>query len=259
MQTADLKLNAFYAYRERRHPGVEILKVKLLAVVGRGGRIKIRFEDGPFPGLEDYAHTRQLVIPWGERKAFLRDEERQERIKVAERKGVDSAVSTAIEAVLEATGEPSLWLSGNGLAAPAEAVERLMRRAGVDGEPAELHPLGFVDRHGTVHLPTAGAEALARAFAAAEPESVTMYLEAEEAEDRARGYDPGDRFYHDYLRTQRPGFAVARQWAGFENELESLQKEIARLRGLVMRGVSELEAAGRERESWKLRRALDGR
>jgi hypothetical protein len=30
-----------------------------------------------------------------------------------------------------------------------------------------------------------------------------------------------------------PGFAIARQWAGFDREVEQLQKEIARLRGLV--------------------------
>ena len=65
---------------------------------------------------------------------------------------------------------------------------------------------------------------IAQAFAAAESESVSMYLEAEEAEMKAQGYTPGDRFYHDYLRTQRPGFAVARQWAGFENGLKSLKR-----------------------------------
>jgi hypothetical protein len=39
------------------------------------------FEDGLLPGLEEFVQTRQLVIPWGERKALLRDEERMERIR----------------------------------------------------------------------------------------------------------------------------------------------------------------------------------
>jgi hypothetical protein len=49
MDSASLTVGKFYAYREKRLPGVPFLKVKLLAKVGRGGRIQVRFEDGPFP------------------------------------------------------------------------------------------------------------------------------------------------------------------------------------------------------------------
>jgi len=51
----------FYAYRERR---------------ARKGKLKVRFAEGPYLELEDYVSTRQIVVPWGERQAFLRDEER---------------------------------------------------------------------------------------------------------------------------------------------------------------------------------------
>jgi hypothetical protein len=51
-----------------------------------------------------------------------------------------------------------------------EELERIMRRAGLEGEPTSLHHLAFRDRFGEVHLPLDGAEPLARAFAAAEPE-----------------------------------------------------------------------------------------
>jgi hypothetical protein len=34
-----------------------MLKVKLIAKVGRGGKVKIRFEEGPHPGLEEYVRT----------------------------------------------------------------------------------------------------------------------------------------------------------------------------------------------------------
>jgi hypothetical protein len=133
-----------------------------------------------------------------------------------------------------------------------------MARAGVAGSATELHPLAFADRFGRVHIPTEGAEPLARAFAAAEPESVTMHLEAHEREMHARGYEPGDRFWHDYLRKQRPGFALARSWAGFDRELEALQREIGRLRELVLRAVAVLERAGAEQDARRLKRALDG-
>jgi hypothetical protein len=259
MEAAQLTVGRSYAYREKRQPRQPILRVTLLALVGRGGRVQVRFEDGEFPGLVDYAHTRQLIIPWGDRKALLRDEERMEQIKKTERGGgVDKAVQVAIEAVLTSTGEDSVWLTAHGLEGPVDAVERIMRRAKLQGGPTALHPLAFVDRFGTVHVPTFGAEALARAFASCEPESVAMYLEGEESKMRAKGYAPGDRFYHDCLREQRPGFAVARQWAGFDQELESLQKEISRLRDLLLRAVHQLDAAGATTESWKLRRALEG-
>ena len=45
-----------------------MLKVKLLDKVGAKGKVKIRFEDDPHPGLEQYVATRQIVVPWGQRK-----------------------------------------------------------------------------------------------------------------------------------------------------------------------------------------------
>jgi hypothetical protein len=32
---------------------------------------------------------------------------------------------------------------------------------------------------------------------------------------RARGYLPGERIYHRFLREYKPAFALARKWAGF--------------------------------------------
>jgi hypothetical protein len=70
---------------------------------------------------------------------------------------------------------------------------------------------------------------------------------------------PGQRYLHDVLRQYLPGFAVARQWAGIEQEVEQLNKEIARLRGLVSQAAYELKALGAERKHRQLLRALDGR
>jgi hypothetical protein len=59
---AQLEVGRWYAYREKRGPRYPILTVRLLDKVGRKGKIKIRFEDGPHPGLEEYISTRQLVV-----------------------------------------------------------------------------------------------------------------------------------------------------------------------------------------------------
>jgi hypothetical protein len=55
-----------------------------------------------------------------------------------------------------------------------------------------------------------------------------------------------------------PGWAVARLWAEFDQEVEQLKKEIGRLRGLVSQAAYDLRNAGADPKSRKLLRALDG-
>ena len=107
-------------------------------------------------------------------------------------------------------------------------------------------------------MPIDGAETLARAFAAAEPETVLMYLDDRESSLKHQGYRPGDHYVHDLLRQYMPGWAVAREWAGFDQEVEQLKKEIGRLRGLVSQAAYHLRDAGADRQSRRLLRALDG-
>ena len=61
MESHQLEIGRRYAFREKRGPRYPMLKVLLLDKVGRKGKIKIRFEDVPHPGLEEYVSTRQLV------------------------------------------------------------------------------------------------------------------------------------------------------------------------------------------------------
>jgi hypothetical protein len=70
--------------------------------------------------------------------------------------------------------------------------------------------------------------------------------------------EPGERFYRGYRRELSPGHAIARQWAGLEQEAEMLRKEIARLRSLVYRASRDLNESGQERKARKLERDLDG-
>src|SRR5690242_10413831 len=107
MESALLDEGKLYGFREKRGRDIPLLKVKLLAKVGRGGRIQVRYEDGPHPGLEEYVHSRQIVVPWSERRRLLRDEEREARLEEAE-KG-DSAHAEAVATVLGCSGEPSAW------------------------------------------------------------------------------------------------------------------------------------------------------
>ncbi len=254
MEGQQLAIGRLYAYRERRSAHCPLRKVKLIDIVGRRGKVKIRFEDGPHPGLEEYVSTRQIVISWADRKALLRDEERAALLEEYEKGAgaVEKALSDAAEAVLEATGEPGCGMDQG-------EVQRILDRAGIEKGPTDLHHLAYRDRHGQIHLPGEAMVALAQAFAAAEPETVVIYLDDRDDELRIRGNQPGDRWYHQYRRELSPSFALARQWAGLEQESEMLRKEIARLRGLLSTAAHDLKRAGEERKSNRLLRALEGR
>ena len=247
-----------YAYREKRCPDVPMHKVKLLDKVGRKGKIKVRFEDGPHPGLEEYIATRQVVCAWAQRNAVVRDEQRDARLEEYAASLRDTAVSEAAEAVLFSTGEPSAYVGETVTAMSEDELQRILDRAGLKTPPTDLHPLGYCDRQGQVNLPLDAMVIVAKAFAAAEPQTVVEYLDDREEGLRIKGRQPGERWYHDHLRQLSPGYALARQWAGLEQEAETLRKEIARLRSLVSRAACDLRDAGDDRKSRALLRALDG-
>lgn len=258
VESAGLIEGRCYGYREGRRPDTPLIKIKLLAKVGRGGKLKIRWEEGPHPGLEEYIHCSKLVVSWGERRAFLRDEERLARLEEYSVKEGDRTVAEAVGTVLASSGEPSAYATIEGLSMPEAEIERIVRRAGLDDRLDSLHPLGFVDRHREVHLPLDAAERIARAFAAAEPESVLMAIQEHEDELRSRRYAPGERHLHGLLRQYAPAYALARQWCGIEREVELLQKEIGRLRSIISRAAYDLKALGAERKARSLLRAMDG-
>lgn len=130
----------------------------------------------------------------------MKDEERERRFDEARPKA-NQALSGAIETVMAATGYADGYADDDGTIR-MEAVElrEIARLAGLPQNLEELHPLAYVDRHGRMHLPIELAEKLAHSYASAEPEIVLMYIEDEEKEYKARGYEPGERFWHDELR-----------------------------------------------------------
>jgi hypothetical protein len=235
-----------------------MLKIKLLDKVGRKGKIKVRFEDGPHPGLEEYIETRQVVCGWGQRQAVIRDEQRAARLEEYTAHMYDKALCEAASAVLESSGEPGADVGGAVTAMSENELQRILDRAGLETPPTDLHFLGYRDRHGEVHLPLDTMVMVAKAFAAAEPQTVVEYVDDREEELRIKGRTPGERWYHDYLRQLSPGYALARQWAGLEQEAEMLRKEIARLRSLVSTAAYDLRSAGNERKARALLRAMDG-
>src|SRR3712207_1287012 len=175
-------------------------------------------------------------------------------------KSRDPAHEEAVSTVLASSGEPSAGAGRGMVSMRDEEMQRIADRAELDQRLTDLHHLAFVDRHGELHLPLEAGEVIARAFAAAEPETVHMHIDGHEEElHTSGGYAPGQRYLHNLLREYQPGWALAREWAGFEQAVEQLQKEVGRLRDLVSMAASGLKTAAADQKVRRLMRALDGR
>jgi hypothetical protein len=258
MQDSEIEVCGKYAMREKVSVGEPLIEVQVLEKTGHRGQIKVRRLTEPHRGLEEFVKTRQFVVPWADRQAFLRDEQRQRRFNEA-RSHPGQAIAGAIDTVFAATGYDA-WTEDDGTVEMlANEVHEMARLAGLPPDLEKLHEVAFIDRFDRMHLPLEVAEKLAQAYASAEPEIVLMYIEDQESEYKARGYEYGERYHHDLLREKLPGFALARYWAGHQEEVEMLRVEIQRLRNLVKSAAKVLEKAGQEREGWRLLRGLDGR
>src|SRR5579875_912927 len=72
MLSADLRPGTEYAFREKRIAGTPLHRICLVEHIRRD-KWKAKWID-PNPGLVDYVTTAQVMVPWKEHKAFLRDE-----------------------------------------------------------------------------------------------------------------------------------------------------------------------------------------
>ena len=148
----------------------ELIKVKVLASVGRGGKHLVQHLTGTNPGLEEYLHSRQFICAWNNAKAVVRDERRHKDLLEITRSQGDNARRDATDHVFYATGEnDGIFLSNNIFEIGTDALKRIADRAGLSMTLEELDPDGYVDRSGRMHMSFNGAERLARAFAAANP------------------------------------------------------------------------------------------
>ena len=258
MQASEIKIAAEYALREPPRPGVAFQHVRVIEKV-RAGRWKVEWID-PNPGLVDYVKSANLIAPWKQRRALERDEQRHNtlaRHSDAQWDGPDGSVTEAVNAVLETTGEDlSAWRDGI-LDHKPHALERVAQRAGVD---VPTHPLGYRDRHGEYHLPFECALGLARAFAAAEPNTVLAHVEIEERRYETEMHEPGNSNLLRLVNRWRASWALMRQWAGHDAAIAAREREIKHLRELLSRTVWELRGPTVDpaRVADRLARALKG-
>jgi len=251
---SEIKPRAEYACREKRGPGSALQRVRVIEHV-RKTKWKVEWID-PNPGLIDYVDSGQLVVPWKEHKAFLREEESEKNLRDHNKRsgyeGRDTPIVLAMDQVFDSVGDDVSFYRGI-LTAKPDAIARLRQRAGITTD--QESPAAYVDRQGILHLPFDVALDLARKFSAAEPSTVLVGVEATEREwDRKVHH--GEDYIVRLLNEYRASWALLRQWAGHDAAIAQREAEIQRLERLVWDAVYVLQKAGLDNEAVRLRRAI---
>lgn len=257
MQSIDIHLGKDYGYRDVPKHRVELQRVKVLEKVR--AKWKVEWVD-PHPGLQDYVKSAQLVVPWGKRREFLKDEENWDRlVEVCSQSwpGHEHPLNEAVDLIIASTGELSIYLGNRGeLNSPPDVLERVLQRAKVE---LPIERPAYRGSDGILHLPFDSAVVLARGFAAAEPQTVLLDVETSEQRYEMEAREIGNSYLVPLVQRWRAGWALCRQWAGFDEGLVQRDREIERLRRIVVDLGYELRRAGQDEAAAKLDRKLKPR
>ena len=245
--------DAEYALREKREAPIQ--RVRILEHV-RGNRWKAQWID-PNSGLVHYVESGHLLCPWKQLKAFLREESdadrlRQHNVECGWVK--DSPVDQALYQVFENVGDDVSYYRGV-LTSKPEPLARVKTRAGMPVDKSS--PYAYTDRAGTIHIPFDEAVEIARRFCAAEPAVILASIEATEQDWAREAALPGEKHMVSLLNEFRASWALLRQWAGQDAAIARRDTEIQRLERLVWDAVYALQKAGLDKESARLRRAIE--
>jgi len=162
MVKAQIRVGEEYALRERPVPGTALQRVRVIQRVRQKWKV-VWIE--PNPGLTDYVESVQLIAPWGEHEAFLKEEDSRRRLRQYNKNigyREDSALTRAVEQVFESASERVSFWQGGILYGTPEAFERLKARAAVEFKsPSRFR---YTDRRGEIRLPFDEAMEIAKAF-----------------------------------------------------------------------------------------------
>jgi hypothetical protein len=253
---SELVAGAVVAYREKRSVDDPLHQVEVIDGTVKDRQIRVLFLDCENEGLRSWVRTAQLICPWRDREAVIKDEQAEKRLRADWDDRYDDVLDKAMIFVAVATGESSGFMNG-WIETPA-VIERLWKRAGMEKRPLDHH-LAYKDRRGEIHIPWVAVLEFCVAFCSREPAMVLSLADQYEREYEARGHMPGETVYHQIMREDAAAHAVVREWCGQAEERHRLQKEIKRLQELVLGAANDLERTGNGDNARKLRRALEGR
>jgi hypothetical protein len=254
VEKSQIEIGKEYGLREGRSPGTPLQHVRILEHV-RGKKWRAEWID-PNPGLKDFVDSTRLVVRWKDRRAFLRDEEKEARLQEHNGRvgGAEaSPVATALEQVYESVGD-DLCFDDGVLTGSPEALRRLRERARIN--PDYVSGVGYVDRFGKIHVPFDEALEIARAFCAVEPATILTGVESTERQWSQKASQPSGDYIVSLLNEYRASWAMIRQWTGHDPAIAQREATIQRLERLVWDTVYALQNAGLDSEANRLRRAL---
>jgi hypothetical protein len=256
MLKSKIKPKTEYAFRAKRKLDCPVEKIRVLEHI-RGNKWKVEWID-PNPGLVHYVESQQLLAPWKEHKAYLREEAEAERLRAYNKEHgyePDSPLDNAVSQVFESVGEQVSYYRGS-LYGPPDAIERIRQRASFT--TSQLPPGAYTDRNAIPHLPFDHCLELAKKFCAAEPAAVLVGVESTERE-WSRNANRGDEYLVPLLNQYRASWALIRQWTGYEPAVAQREAEIQKLERLVWDAIYTLQKAGLDKEATRLRRAVEKR
>lgn len=266
MQKADFKAGEHWAYRAQHTIETPAQRVELVALLPRKGahKVKVRYLEGEIEGFEEFVPGVHLRCRWRDWKKVERDERCEATLVgfVNSREPLEDVFIQAANVVLAATGE-DVMVDGyrrysKMYDCQRPGLERVAGRAKLDTSAWRHHPC-FIDREGALFMLDSQVVELAVAFAAAEPDTVCLYLDAEEQSYLSKGYTLGERYYHDQFLKQKPAWLLARSWVAKDGGRDPLHRELERLQRLLSEALSALERAGDERTVARLRRSWEGK
>jgi len=251
---SEIKPGSEYAVREKRTQGTPLHRVRIIEHI-RSNKWKAKWI-APNPGLIDYIESGQLIVPWNEHKALLKEEADEERLcEYNDAHGYNdknSPVIRALEQVFESAADGVGLYRGCLIGAP-QSIGRLRTRARVSS--AKESSVAYINRRGQLHLPFDEALDLGRKFCAEEPSTVLMAVEATE-HDWAHKATHGEGYIVGLLNEYRASWALIRQWAGYDAAVAQREEEIKRLERLLWDTVYALQKAALDSEAAKLRHAI---
>jgi hypothetical protein len=119
-----------YALREKRGIDIPFQHVRVISHV-RGNKWKVVWIE-PNPGLVDYIESKQIIVLWKDRKAFLKEEENERRLEGHNKRNGydhdDSPIANALYTVFDCVGDGIHFYKGS-LTAKPDALTRLRGHA----------------------------------------------------------------------------------------------------------------------------------
>jgi len=150
----------------------------------------------PNAGLIDYVSTEQILVPWKEQTAFLKEErDRQVMWEHNLKRGFEGlfSITLAVYTVIENAGE-DIHAGEGDIAGTLSDWKGLKTRARLDSVQLCEISHCYTDRSGRLHLPFEKALDLARAFCTSEPSGVLADIKAEERKWSFIATGPGEEY-----------------------------------------------------------------